>query len=400
MPSILAADQRPRLTTVPTVTLLRDPPHEHRLSMERYADRVRDGVAASGQFGIDEVALQRDRVGWRWHFDRLVAYTVNAGRRNGDLFHIVDHGFAHLARFLPHDRTIVTCHDLMALRSITGQTGMMSRGITVARFRWSVEHMRQVAHVVCVSTATREDALELVGVPEDRVTVIPQGVDARFRPLGRDARKRVRRELGLDGRVVVGNVSNGAEYKNLGGALHTLRTLHDRGVPAVLLRTGRGLAPHHLELQHQLGLDGFVVERGIVSEEELVETYNASDVVLHPSYWEGFGWPPLEAMSCGTPVVVSTAPSLLEVTAGSALAAEPDDHAGLADRVQEALRSDTAADLRRRGLARADAMRWQPSIGGLREVYAAVLSRATSAPHGQLRWRSLPNPVPTRKPTV
>jgi len=86
--------------------------------MERYADRVRDGVAASGQFGIDEVALQPDRVGWRWHFDRLVSYTVNAGRRNGDLFHIVDHGFAHLARCLPHDRTVVTCHDLMGLRSI------------------------------------------------------------------------------------------------------------------------------------------------------------------------------------------------------------------------------------------------------------------------------------------
>lgn len=168
----------------------------------------------------------------------------------------------------------------------------------------------------------------------------------------------------------------------------------------MLLRTGGGLAPHHHELQHRLGLDGFVVERGIVSEKELVETYNGSDVVLHPSYWEGFGWPPLEAMSCGTPVVISTAPSLMEVTAGSALAAEPDDHEGLADRVQEALLPDTAADLRRRRLARADAMRWQPSISGLREVYATVLSRATSPPHGQLRWRPLPAAAPIRKATV
>ncbi|MDQ3067887.1 MAG: glycosyltransferase family 4 protein, partial [Actinomycetota bacterium] len=299
--------------------------------MERYADRVGHGVAASGRFNVDPVAMQRDRVGWAWHLDRLVAYTVSAGRRGGDLFHIVDHGFAHLARLLPRDRTIVTCHDLMALRSVMGQTGTTSRAITVARFRWSVGHMRRVAHVVCDSTATRDDALELVGVPEDRVTVISLGVDERFRPLASDVRERVRRELGLNGLVVVGNVATGADYKNPAGALHTLRILHDRGVPAVLLRSGRGFAAHHLELQRRLGLDGFVVERGILDEEDLIRTYNACDVLLHPSYWEGFGWPPLEAMSCGTPVVTSTAPSLLEVTAGSALAAGPDDHAGLAD---------------------------------------------------------------------
>ena len=80
--------------------------------------------------------------------------------------------------------------------------------------------MRQVAHVVCDSTATREDALELVAVPEDRVTVIPLGVDAQFRPLGRSVRERVRGELGLDGRVVIGNVSNAAEYKNPAGPPH------------------------------------------------------------------------------------------------------------------------------------------------------------------------------------
>lgn len=373
--------------TLPLVTLLRDPPHERRLSMERYADCVQAGVVASGRYRIEPVALQRERIGWQWHYDRLAAYTVNAGRRNGDLFHIVDHGFAHLATWLPRDRTIVTCHDLMALRSVMGQTGARSRAITVARFRWSVSHMRSVAHVACDSTATRDDAIELVGVPEDRVTVIPLGVEDRFRPLGPHARAHVRRELGLDGRIVIANVATGSEYKNPAGVLRTLRVLHDRGVPAVLLCAGRGFATQHLELQHRLGLDGFVVERGLVDEEQLIETYNASDVVLHPSYWEGFGWPPLEAMSCGTPVVTSTAPSLLEVTAGAALAASPDDHAGLADLVQEALREDTAERLRRRGLARAERMRWQPSIDALLDVYSAVADRATSAPRGRLRPR-------------
>lgn len=354
--------------------------------MERYADRVQAGIVASGSFRVDPIAMQRDRDGWRWHFDRLIAYTVTAGRKRGDLFHIVDHSFAHLARWLPPDRTIVTCHDLMALRSVSGQTGLDPRGITVARFRWSVGHMRRAAHVVCDSTATRDDVLELVRVAEDRLTVVPLGVDTQFQPLGREPRARARRELGLEGKTVVGNVATGAAYKNPAGVLRTLRTLHDRGVPAVLLRTGRGFAPEYLRLQRELGLDDFVIERGIVSEERLVETYNVCDVILHPSYWEGFGWPPLEAMSCGTPVVTSTAPSLLEITAGAALAAPADDHAGLADQLQEALKPDTAADLRRRGLERAGAMRWKASVESLLQVYAAVLSRATSVPTGRLGY--------------
>ena len=367
------------------VTMLRDPPMERRLSMERYADRVRDGVEASNRYRVEAAALRSHREGWRWHFDRLIAYTVNAARRAGDLFHVIDHGFAHLSHWLPPDRTVVTCHDLMALRSLQGQTGSGSRAVTVARFRWSIGHMRRVAHVMCDSMATRQDVIELVGVPEDRVSTILLGVEERFHPLGWDARERVRRRLGLDGKVVIGNVSTGAEYKNPAGVLHTLRELRDRGVPAVLLRTGRGFAQHHVNLRRELGLDEFVIERGIVDDEELVATYNASDVLLHPSYWEGFGWPPLEAMSCGTPVVTSTAPSLLEVTSGAGLAAQADDHAGLADRVQEALRPEVAADLRRRGLERADQLRWGPCVDAVLAVYDATLERAVSPARGRLR---------------
>jgi glycosyltransferase involved in cell wall biosynthesis len=370
---------------IPTVALLRDPPHERRLSMERYADRVQEGIEASQRFRVEPVAMQRDRPGWRRHHDRLFGYMVGAARRRAEVFHVVDHGFAHVSRWLPADRTVVTCHDLMALRTVLGQTGMQSRNITVARFRWSVGHMRRAAHVVCDSTATRDDVVNFLRVEPAKTSVIALGVERRFRQFDPGARRAVRRRLGLDdAQVVVGNVSTGAEYKNPAGALRTLRALRDRGVPALLLRTGRGFTPAHRELQQRLGLDPFVIERGIVDEDELVATYNACDVLLHPSYWEGFGWPPLEAMSCGVPVVTSTAPSLLEVTDGSGLTASADDHAALAAQVIRALEPGTAEELRRGGLKRAEELRWSTSIEKLLDLYARVSAAASSRPAGAL----------------
>ena len=112
-------------------------------------------------------------------------------------------------------------------------------------------------------------------------------------------------------------------------------------------------------------------------DERLVELYNAADVLLFPSFYEGYGWPPLEAMACGTPVVTSDAPSLVEVVGDAGLQAPAHDTGALAAAVRAVIEStELAAGLRRRGIERAAQFTWQRTIDGFAEAYALVGERA------------------------
>jgi glycosyltransferase involved in cell wall biosynthesis len=101
--------------------------------------------------------------------------------------------------------------------------------------------------------------------------------------------------------------------------------------------------------------------------------YNLADVFLFPSWDEGFGYPPIEAMACGAPVVVSNIPVLLETTGGVALAAPPDDADALADRVQQILNDGTlAARLRTEGIKQAHRYSWTRYADEIIEVYREI----------------------------
>jgi glycosyltransferase involved in cell wall biosynthesis len=274
---------------------------------------------------------------------------------------------------LPKERSIVTCHDLMLLRSVEGGTGFRGRRTSILRFRWSVSYMRQVAHVICVSDSTRDDVIRLVGVDPDRTSVVRLGIAGHFRRLPDADVQATRARLGLGGRIGVLNVSTGDPNKNVRGVLHVLHRLRRSGTDAVLLRVGRPLTGELRDLVEELDLSTAIVDSGRVDEDELVRVYNAADVLLHPSFYEGFGWPPLEAMACGTPVVSSSTPALLEVVGDVALTAEPTDHAALAACVLRAAEPTCAADLRTRGYAHAAKFTWHRTVAEVTGIYDRVL---------------------------
>jgi glycosyltransferase involved in cell wall biosynthesis len=131
---------------------------------------------------------------------------------------------------------------------------------------------------------------------------------------------------------------------------------------------------HQLALAERLGLDGAVRELGPVSEADLAALYNGADVLLFPSFYEGFGWPPLEAMASGLPVVCSRSGSLPEVVADAALTAEPEDVDGLAAQVAAVLTNPAlASELRRRGLERSLHFSWPRATSEVLEVYRSAL---------------------------
>jgi glycosyltransferase involved in cell wall biosynthesis len=368
------------------VMLFRNVPEERRFSMERYADEVARALREHPELRVRATMMHLSSRAARWRIGaldsylvRLARYPLAAGRQRADVFHVIDQGYAHLAMRLPPERTIVTCHDLMLLRAEEGVTGFRGRRTSVVRFRWSVGYMRRVAHVICVSESTRDDVIRLVGVNPDRTSVVYSGVGERFRRLPVDRIEQVRRELGAHGSHLVLSVSTGHVYKNPLGVLRTVALLRRQGLDVKLVWCGSPFSPEQQRISRQLDLEGAIVHCGIVSDERLVEIYNACDVLLFPSHYEGFGWPALEAMACGLPVVASMAPALIEAVGDAALTVDANDHHALANAIAVILDSaDVRNQLRSAGLERASAFTWTRAADEISAVYQQVAAAATT----------------------
>jgi glycosyltransferase involved in cell wall biosynthesis len=295
--------------------------------------------------------------------------------------HIVDHSDAHVVRILHARRTVVTCHDLLLLRALAGdlpyrfETANKGRSHDRAwerRFRWTVSHLERAGAVVCDSESTRQDVRRFLSVDPDRLHVVPLGVSDAFGPLTPSARRQVRSALDLTSPTLL-QMSSGGFYKNTEGVLRVTAKLRQAGMDVTLVRVGVPLSEDERKLAGRLGLASALREQGRVSDEELAALYGSADVLLFPSTGEGFGWPVLEAMTCGLPVVASSIPALSELVGEAGLLAQPDDIDGLTSLVASVL-SDAEEARRQRdtGIERAASYRWERTLTGYARIYKEV----------------------------
>jgi len=159
----------------------------------------------------------------------------------------------------------------------------------------------------------------------------------------------------------------------------------NRRLPHRLVLAGRPAWKHKpvLQMISQLGIKDDVVLPGRVPQEYLPALYSAADMFVFPSLIEGFGIPPLEAMACGTPVIVSRAPALLETTGGAAVDVDASDLAALSEAIEAAAtRKDLRAELVEKGKARAARFSWVESAKATLQVYheAFRMSRTDPGP--------------------
>lgn len=368
-------------TSIPSVCLLHNYRESQQFSMKLYADRL--GAALAG-IGVDVQHVRPAELLPRvlrkaWLFDKIDSYVGRfshypelATAVRGDVYHIVDHGQAFLVQALDPRRTVITCHDLMLLVLASGRLGRADvSAVALEVFRHSVRMIRRAAAVVAVSEQTKRDLVNLLDIDPAKIDVIPSGMN---QPFARDPTLRIqgRRRFRLPARPTVLQVGN-SFYKNVEGCLRVVRLLRQRGLTVTFLRGGRRLAPEQVALADRLGVLDLVCDAGPLSDEELPMLYNSADVLLAPSLYEGFGWPPLEAMACAVPVVCSRAGSLGDVAAPAALTADPEDVDTLADHVAAALTDSTLADdLRRRGLDWVARFDWTNTAKQMLAVYRRV----------------------------
>ena len=323
---------------------------------------------SSPRAGGDSSALSRIDGLW----GRYVRYPALARRVAADVIHVVDHSHAHLVAVLPRARTVVTCHDVILLALAAGRIETEQRlPLATFLFRRDVAHLREAAAVVADSERTRRDLVDLVGVRQEAVEVIPPGL-VPPRPQAAGDREAARRRAGLV-RPTILHVGHTGFYKNLEGCLQVLSLVRRGGIDARFVHAGAPLQPSQVALAERLGVVGSVEDRGRVPADVLADLYEAADVLLFPSLYEGFGWPPLEAMASGLPVVCSSVGSLPEVTGDAALVAGPHDHVVLAGQVSSVLTDPgTAESLRRLGRIRAAAFTWEETARRMELLYRRV----------------------------
>jgi glycosyltransferase involved in cell wall biosynthesis len=221
-----------------------------------------------------------------------------------------------------------------------------------------------VDHYIADSLWTKRDLVHYLSLPEDSISVIYPGKDKHFRPLddpvGRRSSLARRLGLPLDEPYIL-SVGTLEPRKNVTGLLKVYALLRKAGITHRLVIVGmKGWKYSPIfDLVHQLTLDDYVIFPGYVSDEDLPDFYNGADVFVYPSLYEGFGLPPLEAMACGIPVVVSNVSSLPEVVGTAGLLIDPTRPEDIAAAVLDLLGSESKrAVLAQAGIEQAARFDW------------------------------------------
>ena len=308
--------------------------------------------------------------------DRYIRYPREARRYRGDVYHVLDHGYGHLVNTINRGATIVTCHDVIPLLAAKRHIDMPIAPGVAATVWFRLKSMAKADRIIAISAATKQNVCELLGLSDDRVTVVHYGVQPKFTPSPL-AKEVLREQLGLrSGVPLILHVSTRGRYKNSPAILRALAQLASMpGLADVrLVRVGVDFYRDEKALIAELGVADRIDLRGAVGDDQhLARIYSACDVFAFPSLWEGFGWPPLEAMACGLPVVASNVASLPEVVGDAGLLVPPHDHDALAQALSSVLLSpSTAARLRAAGLQQASLFTWDRCAQRTVQAYEEV----------------------------
>lgn len=280
-----------------------------------------------------------------------------------DVVHAVSLGYPIATR----KPLVVTIHDLGPLTHPeffrNTRPWVMQRSLDQA--------VRQAEVIVCVSQSTADEVREVAGPSvEDRLRVVVEGVSERFFEASDPG---LLQRFGFpDGTPFILSAGMASPRKNLDGLLRAMASAADQIPHHLVLVGGSGWDEDDISKAMQApSLDGRVHRTGYVTDDELRALYQAADLYVHPSLYEGFGLPILEAMASGTAVVSSDRTSLPEVvgTAGRLCdAADPD---ALAEAIVDVC---TSEDLKRqmveKGRANAAAFRWSDCASAMAAVYA------------------------------
>lgn len=231
------------------------------------------------------------------------------------------------------------------------------------------------AHRIIVNTQfTKKEAMELLNIPDEKIDIIPLAPSSICRITDNSASDlcNIKKFTEKDYILYVGTVEPRKNLKTLIRAFRDIKTKYDI---TLIIAGGFGwLYDDIVSYPEDLKIKEDVIFTGYVDEETLFSLYRHALALVYPSLYEGFGIPPLEAMACGTPVIISDIPSLTEVAGDAAMVFNPKDHDELAAVIGNVLSSESLrTELSRKGLQKANGYSWGNVAGLTIQTYRKAL---------------------------
>lgn len=269
--------------------------------------------------------------------------------------------------------TVITIHDMAHIH----YPAYIEKHSHYFLTNYLIEHSRRSTMILCPSNATKSDIVDYLGIPEEKVRVIYWGVDSHFRPVEDEVVvNRVRNRYRLIGDFIlfVGTIQ---PRKNIEGLIEAFRILNEKkDFSHKLIITGcKGWEYSEVFKRIEAcGLKEKVRWLGYVDYEDLPGLYSMADALVLPSYYEGFGFPILEAMACGTPVITSNVSSMPEVAGDAAIFIDPKSPEMIADSIYRVIDDlGIRSTLREKGFMRAKEFTWEKCAAETMAVFEEVV---------------------------
>jgi len=270
---------------------------------------------------------------------------------------------------------VVSVHDL-SFEHLPQTFNRRSR----TQLRLTVRHsVRRAARILTLSEHTRRDMIETYGTSPERITAIPLAAPSYFGRVREERElQRVRHIYGIEGDYIL-CVSSIQPRKNLPRLVRAYESLRNKRGPGklpklVLVGKCAWLYDETLRSIEEGRMKDSVILTGYVPQSDLPALYSGSICFVYPSYFEGFGLPPLEAMKCGAPVIAGNRTSLPEVVGDAGILVDPYDVNAIAAAIERLIDDpDYRQQLRVKGLARSSVFDWNETARRTLDVYEQVV---------------------------
>ena len=295
-------------------------------------------------FGVKAKSTNLGIGKWMGYLDKYVIFPLilrwrllNKTLHNpGVRFHVCDHSNAPYLKFLPADRTSITCHDVIAVRGGLGYTEFAIPASSFGKIlqKWILYNLSRAKRLASVSQFTMNQLKELIPDKQNekrKWQVIYNAFNGDFRPLNINESKLLFDKLKFNpSKPFLLHVGSDLPRKNRKLLLEMVFALGDKW-NGIICYAGDAVDESLISLAKKLHLQDRVVSIVKPDHDTLVALYSACEAFVFPSFSEGFGWPVIEAQACGAPVIASNIPPIQEVSGGAALFADPSKPQEFAD---------------------------------------------------------------------